>query len=226
MVLPLPQLNFNNNVPLATNNPSADQGPMLSNNISNQSIWDVDHIGFNTNGTGYHQQVRMPNYTTTPITPIPPVIAGMGGTYCDNTISTGATNETGLWYTPDASGNKYQLTRTVTASFATFGNNINNYTGSNTALTGGWSFLPGGLLLQYGRADYGSSLPVSGTITYPVRFDVGAFSIQMTLTSNNGTPGNATVSRRGDGPSSFAWESNSSSSNNNYDGFYWVAIGK
>jgi hypothetical protein len=47
---------FNNGIPAAGNNPSNDQPIMLSNNQSNQSIWAVDHVGFNANSGGTHLQ--------------------------------------------------------------------------------------------------------------------------------------------------------------------------
>ncbi len=43
---------FNDGVPSSPNNPSVDQTPMLQNNVSNVQIWDVDHVGFNSTGSG------------------------------------------------------------------------------------------------------------------------------------------------------------------------------
>jgi hypothetical protein len=56
---------FNDTIPAAANNPSNDQPIMLANNVSNQGIWDVDHIGFNALNGGSHQFMTMfadPNY--------------------------------------------------------------------------------------------------------------------------------------------------------------------
>lgn len=47
---------FDSGIPFAQNNPSSDQPKMLANNIANEGIWDVDHIGFNSNNGGTHLQ--------------------------------------------------------------------------------------------------------------------------------------------------------------------------
>lgn len=48
---------FNDQIPAANNNPSADQGQMLINNQSTNSIIAVDHVTFNTANSGTHKQV-------------------------------------------------------------------------------------------------------------------------------------------------------------------------
>ena len=53
----MPNLAFNNGIPFSSNNPSNDQPIMLANNVSNQSIWEQDHLGFNVNNSGTHQKV-------------------------------------------------------------------------------------------------------------------------------------------------------------------------
>lgn len=57
---------FNDGIPAAGNNPSNDQPIMLSNNVANAAIWEVDHIGFNTNGGGLHEQVTFLANQTAP----------------------------------------------------------------------------------------------------------------------------------------------------------------
>lgn len=65
---------FYNNIPAAANNPSVDQPKMLVNNQSENSIWDVDHVGFNTSGGGRHTQVTF-NSNEVPVPPTsPPVL--------------------------------------------------------------------------------------------------------------------------------------------------------
>lgn len=41
---------YNSGVPFSTNNPSNDQPQMLINTVSNNGIWNVDHVGFNSTG--------------------------------------------------------------------------------------------------------------------------------------------------------------------------------
>ena len=79
-----------------------------------------------------------------------------------------------LWYTPDNSTNEYQLTRTISASYTLFGTNTTYVAG----LQGGWTFLPGGLLLQYG---FMASPVNNSVIQFPVPFTTltGPFSITL-----------------------------------------------
>lgn len=62
---------FNDGVPAAADNPSVDQPIMLQNNISNQGIWAVDHIGFNAANGGQHQWTQFPIASTFPTPPTP-----------------------------------------------------------------------------------------------------------------------------------------------------------
>lgn len=63
---------FDDTIPFATNNPSADQPKMLANNVANLQIWDVDHVGFNAANGGTHLQTtfsskNVPGIQTDPI---------------------------------------------------------------------------------------------------------------------------------------------------------------
>lgn len=59
---------FYDDIPASGNNPSDDQPLMLINNVSNEAIWNIDHIGFNTNGSGTHTQITFLNFES-PATP-------------------------------------------------------------------------------------------------------------------------------------------------------------
>lgn len=48
---------FDNTIPAAGHNPSTDQPIMLNNNIADEGIWAVDHVGYNANNGGTHNQV-------------------------------------------------------------------------------------------------------------------------------------------------------------------------
>lgn len=62
---------FNDGVPAAPDNPSVDQPIMLQNNVSNQGIWAVDHIGFNAANGGQHQWTQFPITSSFPTPPTP-----------------------------------------------------------------------------------------------------------------------------------------------------------
>lgn len=72
---------YNTGVPFATNNPSNDQPQMLINTVSNNGIWNVDHVGFNSTGIignpqasgGQHLQVTFNGKHTPGFTPTDPL---------------------------------------------------------------------------------------------------------------------------------------------------------
>lgn len=153
----MPTFGYTQDIPDAPNNPSNDQGPMKVNTNSIFDLIKVDHYGFNDSLGGLHKQVQMPVLGAIP--------AGLIGS--EGTLYTKSSTGSQLFYTPDTSGNEYQITRTASADFATFGANPN-----------GWTFLPGGtlggLLLQYGTV----ALPgTSGTVNFPKAFTTGVFNV-------------------------------------------------
>lgn len=203
----LPTYTFDPTIPARQNNPSSDQPIIQTNAQADFNIWQVDHIGFNVPGSGYHSQVRMPAHA------VPSVVAGFGGLYCNTANSIGASNETNLFYTPDATGNLYQLTRTVTGNYATFKTN----TSYSTKLTGGWTFLPGGMLFQYGYF----FIKDTTTVIFPVPFTNIPYSIQLTV--GNIGAGIAVVVDSGTETMSQFQVLSSNSSSSLY--VYWTAIG-
>jgi hypothetical protein len=65
---------YNLNIPFATHNPSVDQPNMETNNNSIATYVAVDHVGFNTTGSGQHNQVTF-NANNIPAVPTaPPVL--------------------------------------------------------------------------------------------------------------------------------------------------------
>jgi len=63
---------FNVSVPATDNNPSVDQPQMLINTTSENSIWAVDHISYNSNNGGTHLQTSFSNFQTNPVLPSDP----------------------------------------------------------------------------------------------------------------------------------------------------------
>lgn len=62
-------ISYNIGVPAGPDNPSIDQPQMLINTVATNNIIGIDHITFNANNGGQHQQVRIPsapNYIATP----------------------------------------------------------------------------------------------------------------------------------------------------------------
>lgn len=181
-------------------------GTRVRINTNFQEIFNliaINHVGFNTTGKGKHKFVQMPSLGNADTLPSG-LILGEGTLYT-NTVS----SRSELYYTPDASGNVYQMTRCSTGSYASF-----------AAANPGWTFLPGGLLLQYGAKN---SPGTSGTINFPRAFSSAYYSITFGIsrsasssTQNVYVDNSVPVST-----SSFAYTSTS----NNSDPIYWMAIG-
>src|ERR1051325_850337 len=115
------------------------------NNFNQLNTWsNVNHYPITDAipSGGKHKFVEMPVLGA-----IPGGLAANEGTFYTKTQATlGASTESTLFYTPDLSANEYQMTRTIASQAASFG----NQSGSVADSTGGWTFLPGGLILQYG----------------------------------------------------------------------------
>jgi Putative tail fiber protein gp53-like, C-terminal len=195
---------YNNQIPVAPNNPSADQPGMLTNAQSINSIIAVDHIGFNTNNGGYHTVIHFSNQAADP-----PNIAGVGQLY---TKSAGNPSQPALFYRPPTSAAGIQLTNLLLP----------------VANTNGYTFLPGGLIFQWGTvttAFSGSSSRTGGVVfsSANVGFPSNCFNVQATL---SGTSGHAdTLQINSVSAAGFSWQFTSVPNTTSYTGFSWVAIG-
>ncbi len=218
----MPLYAYNRDIPDAPNNPSADQPLMKTNTNNIDNIIDEDHFSFDENNGGLHRQVRLPLRGGSPGTIPPGLVAGEGTLYTKTVTSTGILTETGLFYTPDNSSDEYQLTRTITADFAELGTNAAYGTPPATfTQTGGWTFLPGGMLMQYGFFGKTGATGTSGQVQFPVQWSTGAFSIQLTLYRNSGNQTLSLDSAIVPTTTTFNFLTSSSGS----DGIYWTAIG-
>jgi hypothetical protein len=219
----LPMYPFDNSVPAGPNNPSADQPDMLSNNQSDLLIWKADHFGYNVNSSGYHPQVRMPNYTTysPPIgAALPPVILGFGGLYCNAGVDLIGGANTALFYTPDATGKAYQLTRTDLTNYLLFGTLTQNYNSVGNTYWGGWTFLPGGLIKQYGNTTNVTSSG-STTVIFPITFPAAVFNVQCTIVTSD----NSTIRFSLQGNPTTAQFVTTQTSSSKFTNLYWEALG-
>jgi hypothetical protein len=95
----------------------------------------------------------------------------------------GSPAQTNLFFRGESNGFEYQLTQSVSASTARFGNST-AYVANHT---GGWTFLPGGLIMQYGIRT--AMIGGANTITFPLVFPTAVFSIQITPVRDSSSPG-------------------------------------
>lgn len=171
-------MTYNPNIPQPTDLLNVSVSQIQQNFLAARNWSAVNHFPMDnlTANIGKHIYVDMPILAAPPT-----IIAGDGAAY------TATLGQSQLCYTADAGGKQYQLTRAIDASFSLFGKNVNNYNAVGAAFTGGWTFLPGGMLFQYG---FVTGIPTSGSrqkaVVFPVAFTNNpAFNVQVTGLRNN-----------------------------------------
>lgn len=163
----MPNFTYNRDIPFETNNPSNDQPKMKINTNSTYDIINVDHYTFGVDLGGLHKQVRMPISNGVPGTIPIGLIANEGTLYTKvEPAAKPTTNEAALFYSPDNSAKEYQMTRTDTINYDTFGT-FTNYPPAVANQNGGWTFLPGGLIMQYGSM---VTTGIDTNVVFPIPF--------------------------------------------------------
>lgn len=221
----MPNFTYNRDIPDAPNNPSNDQPPMKVNTNSTDDLINEDHYSFNDNNGGLHKQARIINLLAIPAA----LSAGMGTLYTKLATSSGVNTESNIFFTPDNSGNEYQITRPITGSFASF-SQIGAF-GTVTAgytMAAGWTFFPGGMLFQYANVIRAAGIsPSTIVVTFPVQFSTANIVISITpICAIGGTGQVHTASLQANTLSASGFTCNFDSSTSSYIGFTWTAVGK
>lgn len=207
------------NIPLPTDLLSDSQRDIKNNFTKANTSFGLNHYAFD-NGTvnnGKHQFVEIVD-AALPVG----LVAGEGTNYCKFIQTTTAHNESCLFYTPDATTQEYQITRTIAPEFTKFA--VNNAYGTPPATftqIGGWTFLPGGILVQYGFFGKAGATGSSGQIQFPVPYTTSVFTIQLTLFRNSGNQSLTLSATTPPTLTTFDFLTSSSGS----DGIYWYSIG-
>ena len=221
------------NIPLPGDLLSKSQKDLNNNFQSANTIFGKNHYPFDEASAkrGKHSFVEMVNNVTKPTT------FNNEGTLYTRPFSLGG--DTDLWYIPDVTGGglEYQLTRVTTANFTTFGTMLNDYPAGDGSgnvgaqFSGGWTFLPGGILYQYGSLLVASLTFSSGFVKFPVQFTTATPSsqnilISMTMISKSGgSSSNRTISVQDTLVTNDQFEWSTPSGISGYVGFTWSAIG-
>lgn len=208
--------NYQATIPTGTVDLDQDYLNLQNNFRAIDSYISRNHIPFSSNSSnsGKHTAVEMLN-TIGNI--IPPGLANFEGTLYTKSDGT----QSQLWFTNDNSGNEYQLSRIINASFAKFATNTSLPIGTNASGVGGFTFLPGGMLLQYGQ-----TTPPSGgvsTTVFQVPFTNTPFSIVGTAFSN--TNNRHFFSLKTASNTQFTAVNNDSSGSGENVPYFWIAIG-
>ncbi len=138
------------------------RAPINTNFSLIQSVFDVNHVGFNNVGAGKHKFVVMPNQGSAPTT-----LAGEVALYTKQ--GSAGVGTSALYMIRDGNaGTEVQLSTSA----------VGNAIAGNT----GYTWLPGGLFLQWGQVAAPGS---SGTVIFLTPFDVTPYNIQLTLGRSN-----------------------------------------
>lgn len=215
-------MTYTRNIPIAGESLGSTRDRIRENFQQNALVEEVNHVAFGAIGQGKHKYVTMPAFLTYPNrAPPPPGIPGEGVIWTTPSISKGASVENNLFFTPDGSTvEAYQLTRCITTDTNTFATFVNYPVAVPVANQyGGWTFIPGGMLLQYGRMTETSATSNSTPVTFPIPFNSTPFSI--TVTRNQSAASTTTYGVGNITTTGFNFRSN----NKSIDVFYWMAIG-
>lgn len=198
---------YNASVPQPTDNLSDSQNDILNNFSSANTSFGINHFAFDnaTANNGKHNFVEMPVRGTAPVG----LAANEGTLY---TKTTGSTSN--LFYTPDAGGVEYQMTTVGDAQIATFG-----------AAGTGWTFLPGGLIMNYGLAVSSGAAGPNASASFSKPY-TNAASVRVQILPVNNSSSERTTYLESVSTTSFtAWVTNGSGSTRAGQ-FHWYAIGK
>jgi hypothetical protein len=169
----------------------------------------VDHINNNgqpgTGTPGYHNVIHFQDqgamYTT------PPTVSGVTQMYTNTD-----TNSVQQLFLESTGGNPYQQTMMLDAQFATLGTNP------------GWTYLPGGLVIQYGGASVSTGAHTT-TITTPFAFNHTIFKVFVTATYTGTAPTASELFVAVNIVDSQHFKVFTNTPSSQFNGFYWVALG-
>jgi len=209
---------YTTGIPVATNTPAQDQPNMAVNTTSVSQILSTDHLTFGAaTGAltdGMHTVIHLKDNGGV----TPPKVAGTGEVY-SNDVTFNAKTDGALFYQSSTLAGNTEIQITAPKAYS-------------SALNG-YSFLPGGSIIQWGFENTGSSGSfaggsASGTVTFPLVYPNNAWMVVCTpywntagtapSVAGSATPNGTSVTTTG-----FEWQFNSTS--NKYRGFYWYSIG-
>lgn len=194
--------NFSTTIPATANNPSNDQPTMLTNNVSDAGIWNIDHYGYNNNLGGWHNVIHIPQITGN-ANPTPTTTPALAGQVYARTIS----GDLELFYESPLG-----IVSQLTAAGITPSPGVNGY-----------SYLPGGIIIQWGVV---ASTALSGTANFNIPFPNQCFNIQLTTVTSavsNHANGIYIVGAVTSSNTFFTW--NQADPATAQTGFLWLAIG-
>lgn len=210
------------NVPTGLVNLNVDYANIQGNFQQLDTTFGVDHVTYSNVSAqnGYHTSIHFNPVSTTATNPpnnqppvVPAAIAGFGQLLNAEVNDGPGPADTNLYFLTGL-GNLIQLTRSFPPQ----------------ANTNGYTFLPGGLILQWGFRSVTSGSWPSGNQNLVfasqspanIVFPNACFIVTTNFTGSSGSSGSiGIVSKSQNG---FVWNFGGSSSSQ-FNGFYWIAIG-
>ena len=152
-------MTYNPNVPAATQSLGETQLPIQINFANLNTAFSANHSALTTNTDGKHEFLQMPEQISVPAT-----ATDEGGVYTKVTDSV-----TCLFWRQESNGTEVQMTTSQTPTDA----------------NPGTTFLPGGLLMQFGS--FTATANTNTTVTFNVAFGTAPYSVvcQMNRNSSN-----------------------------------------
>lgn len=194
--------NYYASIPNPPNDPADDVFLMQTNSSSIYNALEVDHVTFNNNACGQHNQVTF-NINQSP----PPLINGAKGEiYCDERGTPALAWP--FWY--NSLGAAYQLA------------------GPTTNSANGTALIPGGITIKWGLQALTNSSSQEGTVTFPAgAFNNTPYVVLVSLISKVGgtdSSDNTIAVRQGSiTASQFMYDFNGNGGS--YTFFNWISIG-
>ena len=204
---------YTSSIPNSGESLGSTRARINANFVEIDTYTKINHVGFNEGDAGKHIYLQLPEGTVSG-KGVPATAANEGGLYTE--VGTNPA-EANLFFRGESNGKEYQLTRSDQTNNATFGN-YTEYSVGPPSLNGGWTFLPGGLILQYGLVPNGQT---SATVTFPIAFPTSVITVVFGLIRNNNTAHSVAI-QSATLPTVTGFSYYSSSTNN---AFYWHAIG-
>ena len=186
-------MSFTPNIPASGQSLGQTRQAILNNFAILRSTIAVDHVDVNASGNGKHKYVHLTDQSAS--------------------IPTTAANEL-VFFNKLVSGTARLFLRQPSSGTQIQMSGINPLSSTN-----GYTFLPGGILLQWGsQAKTGNQTPV----TFPIQFDA-IYSITISTQTTSSTA-DLTAGVRNGTVTTSGFSINCSSSGN-VTAFYWMAIG-
>lgn len=161
-------MSYSPNLPVSGDTLGGTRDRIRTNFQEIDSVMAQNHVAFNNADEGKHKFLQMPVQAAAPAT-----AASEAAFY----VKDDGSGVAQFFVKGEQTGSEYQIstmTSGADAAIAEFGTNT-AYTGNHL---GGWTFLPGGLILQYGR--YSKSDGTTSVVTFPRAFPNAVFNVTAT----------------------------------------------